>query len=690
MSNREPASSKLRNASIYTICIFIGILIVTQICFAQPQEKSLFDLSFEELMALKISGSTRRDETLSSVPSAATVFTGREIRRMGISNAVELINFVPGYQSYRVGETASTYTYSCRGRRLGTSGREVLILLDGQRLNSDWSGGPLQYQTLLSTENIQKIEFIRGPGSALYGSNAFLGVINIVTDRELREVGFAVGSYEAQQGHVNWYWEKDGFKLNLFARYFRDHGEKYSDVYDTINGGRTASSDPRRGEDLYVSVSSKGLRLNAGHVRGRRNNFYILDFFSNQYNWSSKERSFVNLSHAWDWTERIHSNLRISYIYSKALSGTQLSPGAPFEDVSFPPSTAPLLAKTDTKELEPALYFHTRVKLKHGHDLQFGGEYRRPRMDETSLSYNYDFRDILNSDLPIQYYGGLRKILDFGKNSARRIWALYTQHQFSPWQPLTITSGIRYDHYSDFGHSTSLRLGAVYRAFEQTTFKLLYGEAFRAPTRNETDFRNNPVYEGNPDLDPEKSKTWELIWMHQFARGNLCLTWFHTRITDSIFQGVLDGNNNQIARVNGGDERSEGIELELYAELTEELTLRSSFTHLFHKPDSGFREAKNLASVILNYQRGKWNVNLSGYYHGKRRMVVDDAGRKRLEDYVVVNCKVQYEVLPGLKLFGQINNLTDKDYYTPSETGANRCGIPNRRQHFLVGIQKEF
>jgi iron complex outermembrane receptor protein len=566
----------------------------------------------------------------------------------------------------------------------------VLILLDGQRLNTDWAGGAGLYNSLLATENIERVEFIRGPGSALYGSNAFLGVVNIITARDLREAEVAAGSYEAQRGHLNWFWEKNDVRLNLFAKYFQDHGEKYSDAYDTINGGRSSTSDPRRGEDFYLSLSFRGLRINLRHSDRRGDDFYMAGFLSNRYNRFRQQQSFANLSYAWDWTEDFYSCLTLSYLYSDMLGKTQVTKERELLLVSFPPSAEPLFGKVPVEEAEPAISFHNHIKLSDNHDLQMGIEYRRPRIIDTVQSTNYDLQALFEGRLPIRHYDELRSTLPFGKHSTRRIWGLYAQHQFSPWEPLTITSGLRYDHYSDFGSATSLRLGVVYRAFELTTFKLLYGEAFRAPTRNETDFRNNPIWEGNPDLDPEESKTWELIWVQQFNRGNLALTYFHTRITDSISQERADESDNLRTRINSGDERSEGVELELAAELMEELTLRGAFTHLFNKPESGFREAKNLASLILNYHPGRWNVSLSSYYHGQRKMEVADAGRKRLEDYVILNCKVQYEVLAGLRLFGQVNNLVGTKYYTPSDADINERGVPNRGRHFLVGIQKQF
>lgn len=653
-------------------------------------DTSLFELPFEELMEIQILSSTRREESLFSVPSAVTVFTGPEIRRMGMSNIESMMNFVPGYQSYSPGETGSTITFSSRGRRLGISSREVLLLMDGQRLNTDWAGGSELYNTLLATENIDRIEFIRGPGSALYGSNAFLGVINIITARDRREAELAAGSYEARQGHVNWFWEKGDLKVSAFAKGFSDHGEKYSDACDTIYGGRSGTRDPRRGEDLYFSLSFRGWRMNLRHSDRRGEDYYITGLLSNKYNRYRQRQSFANLSYAWNWTENISSRLMLSYLYSEVAYTGQVTEDGALLFLSFPPSMEPLYGKAPIEESEPALFFHNSIKLEHGQNLQFGFEYRRPRILDTAPAYNYNFRDIAQMRLPVRHFSKPKATVKLGEHSARRIWGLYAQYQFSFREKLTITSGLRYDHYSDFGHATSLRVGAVYCFSKQTSFKLLYGEAFRAPARNETNFQGNPFWKGNPDLDPEESKTWELIWVQQFSRGNLSLTWFHCRIKNSIFLEEDESSSQVLTYFNSGEERSEGFELEAAAELTDCLSLRASLTHLCHKPESGFREAKDMASLVFNYHRGKWNINLSGYYHGERRVLTGDSKRKTLSDYGVISCKIQYELVPGLSAFVQVDNLLDKKYYTPDETESNFRGVPNRGQRFLAGINKRF
>ncbi|MBU4328708.1 MAG: TonB-dependent receptor plug domain-containing protein, partial [Proteobacteria bacterium] len=139
-----------------------------------------FAMSLEQLMQVEITGATRTEKSLKNVPAAVTVFTREEISRLGMDYLHELLNLVPGYQSQRHSDMSTGSNYSSRGRRQGANSREVLLLLDGRPMNDPRTGGPISGKRV-PLGKIDRVEIIRGPGSAIYGSNAFTGVINIIT-----------------------------------------------------------------------------------------------------------------------------------------------------------------------------------------------------------------------------------------------------------------------------------------------------------------------------------------------------------------------------------------------------------------------------------------------------------------------------------------------------------------------------
>ncbi len=120
----------------------------------------LFQMSLQELLEVTITSSTRHEESLSSVPASVTVYTREQLRILGIDRLTQLMNFVPGFQSQRYDNASYSYHFSSRGYSGAGGGREVLILLDGQRLNTDWSGGIYVANGLINLEKIARIEFI--------------------------------------------------------------------------------------------------------------------------------------------------------------------------------------------------------------------------------------------------------------------------------------------------------------------------------------------------------------------------------------------------------------------------------------------------------------------------------------------------------------------------------------------------
>ena len=142
--------------------------------------EELMKMDLEELLNVKISVASKFNEEQVLSPSNVTVFTKKEIERMGLRSLDELINFVPGFQSQKQVSYGNSSTIQVRGKpENGYLSKDVLVLKDGVRLNDYLTGGSSFITRSINIQNLEKIEIIRGPGSALYGSNAFLGVINL-------------------------------------------------------------------------------------------------------------------------------------------------------------------------------------------------------------------------------------------------------------------------------------------------------------------------------------------------------------------------------------------------------------------------------------------------------------------------------------------------------------------------------
>lgn len=165
-------------------CIFLLFYLCSFISFGE-NEVDLFSLNLDDLAKIKIA--SKRAETLYSSPSSVPVISRTQIENMGITNLQTLLNFVQGFQSTRDIEQGTANRISVRGRSTALS-ESVRIQIDGKKLNDLYTGGISILNRMLDLGFVKQIEIIGGPGSALYGSNAFLGVINIITQTQLTKL----------------------------------------------------------------------------------------------------------------------------------------------------------------------------------------------------------------------------------------------------------------------------------------------------------------------------------------------------------------------------------------------------------------------------------------------------------------------------------------------------------------------
>ncbi len=210
----------------YFKLLFISLLLTAPLgVLAGSTSADLLSLSLEDLMQIKVVSSTLTEKNLRTVPSSVTVFTHHQIDAMGINTLEELLNFVPGFQDFRQADSGYEYYHSARGRRTDAQAREVLVMIDGQRFQSEGFSGV--FMPILPLSSVEKVEVIRGPGSALYGSNAFTGVINVTTRKNTNEVKVHYGSHNNAYGQLLYSAMLNDYVVDIAADVFGDQGEHY-------------------------------------------------------------------------------------------------------------------------------------------------------------------------------------------------------------------------------------------------------------------------------------------------------------------------------------------------------------------------------------------------------------------------------------------------------------------------------
>lgn len=671
--------------------VFISALFITTQASASLDMEQLLDMSLDQLVLVKITGSTLTPQSMKSVPSAVTSFNHKQIKHMGLDTLDELMNLVPGFQSYRSTTTAQHFPISSRGRRIGLTSSEILILVDGQRLDEPRTSGSGVMTPKYSLTNIERVEFIRGPGAAVYGSNAMMGVINIITRRDANEVSFSYGSLNRKQASVLSSGKVSNINIDFFAEFRADDGDTFN-VQDTFNApNRIETNDPLQLAELNLKLQWNRTQLNILHNRIGSENFFVLNGVSNNFNESNGQFDAVALKHSFDW-QSVSSYLWLSYHQSNGNIKAQLTPAGALLAASGGASSAPLLIDNDlTDNNESRVQWHNNWKIDGKKQLQFGVEYRYIKSDTQITKNNFDLGDLVNLNFPIAYYGTLEPTTPIQNASSRNILGIYSQYQHQLTLSTQLTLGLRYDDFSNIDTSLSPRFALVHALNEQHSIKLLYAEAFRAPSENELNLINNPVTLGNPALKAETVESWDLIWVAKWSSTSLTMGYFKNYFDNAI---VLEPTGvGAVQQFQNIDQKSsEGIELEVSQEFNQHWLLQATYTSILNNTESSFREAENLASIMLNYQQTKWNANLIGSYIGTREMPINGNSGTRisLDGYWQVFAKASYQINSDINVYVQAKNLLDENYLTPTSNAVLTEGVPNRGRELLLGLNWMF
>ncbi len=589
---------------------------------------------------VNITIATKNPKKLNTIPSSVTVFTAKQIRSMGIKSVQELLNFVPGFQSIREHSFNQGSTVSARGSSTPQSSYNILFMIDGHRLNDESTGGAMVANRYLSTANIEQIEIIRGPGSALYGTSAFSGVVNIKTkDKPLDDKNYqlflAGGNLNSHEFHGQVSKQEEDWGVSLFGRSYDDNGQNY-DV-SGLSGRDAIDKD----QEIYAKLRWQGLRVNLRYSEE------VLKGFLGRGVGESDKIDQESAHIAYDFHDKTQDD------WTLTLRGSFQHTSQGWYNINDQPNNV-------TIDDAFNLGFDSSYQVNQAHLLSVGMEWRYIRVtDRIGLAAN---RDVLG---------------------------VYLQDQYKINDQLELTLGLRYDRYSDAGETINPRFALVYNPDEQlgTTFKLMYGQAFRAPAIDQL-----TGFSGSPEIKSEQIKTLELAWLQDFSSDyHTSLTYFHNWSKNKVDLLLTPGLNILNRRYGNleGTLKTSGLEFEAQAQLTDELSLRSAYTYLLTSEQNPRRVAKHMLSLIAMYQYQDLNINLNGYYHSKMEQETTD-GIVKLDDYWLLNANVRYQLTDWLTLVGQGHNLLD-EYYTSSTKLDDRPeGVPNRGRTYSLGIEVAF
>ena len=547
-------------------------------------EVDVANLSLEQLLEVKVVSASRFEQRGREAPSAVQVISREEIRRHGWATLTEALNTLPGLYA----NTDKAYDFQgARGFQIpGDYNARFLLLIDGQRNNDN-----IYHSAMTGTEGwldmaaVERIEYIPGPGSALYGSSAMFDVINVITRKGERNGGNELALRMSNSL---------GNGINLTSSLSIKGAEEDTRVFLQY------STDDKSGRNLAYSDPLGQLRLADGSLS--------LDGLAHGLD-SGKNQRFLARIDRGDLSFRLISHERISQPSSAAYltvfddpalrlvdGGTQMQVTLKH---AFSPSSS-LQARLGYSDfyyrasypyLDPSLgrylnFDDTRGQVLDG-ELQYewrGESHRVVAGLELSRDLQASQRNF--SSVPADQLG----TADADINTLIQRSAIFVQDLWRIQDSLTLSLGLRMDSATGQDTTTSPRLGMIWQAAQDWTFKFLTGRAYRSPSAYEAQFSNGITYLRNPGLQSETINTTEGVmeWRHK-ERTRLQLSLYQNRLENLIAQ-TNTGSGLQFQ--NQGSTTIHGAELGLEQRQPSGLIWRASL--------AGNRASNSLTTTVDN------------------------------------------------------------------------------------------
>lgn len=642
--------------------------------------ETLAKMDLKDLLDLRVSGASKEEESVSEAPSSVTVFTRADIARMGVRTVEGLLNFVPGFQG-TTDNGNGLFRLSARGRST-TSHEYVLVLVDGQPVNELYSGGAIDP---IPTENIEQIEVIRGPGSALYGANAFLGVINIKTNRKVSNITAGVGNLNSRYFVANMAKRFGDLQTAAFAKFYSDEGFEHHDIID-ITGRSGPALDPVQGIDGYLTLAYKGLELHVQYLDRAFSGISCCTAYSQFSDRTQRSRASAQLSYHVELANDLELRAAASFSRDRSLVLTAELPIGEVPDVK----SATRLTETYFSGTFWTGYTALgNVEVRWGPfsiggvkgTIIAGGSYEYQEVTEND--------DVSSHDSSWMYQGDLYKI----PYSSLHRYAIagFLQGKLDFSSRLYATVGARYDTYKDFGGAFSPRTALVYVTPLESTVKLMYGHAFRAPSFGE--IYNRAIQPGsyNPiHLDAETVETLEAAYVQRISdRATAAITYFRNKLSN-----IIQPPENDLPYRNLGTSRMQGLEAELRTRDLDGFSFLGSYTHLFPDDDDSLLVPVDFGAASASYAWDRLVLNVSTVVRGASKVggyvTTSVAGSKFLTHdqplQALVNAHLQMRILPPMNAFLVLENIFDHQYARADDPHPSP-GLLTRGRTFILGLR---
>ncbi len=658
-ANRQFPLSKF-----YQMVAFLSFPLVMQPAFAKEWAienafESLFGTGVQEedfyRTDRELLTATKHLMQVKDAPAIASVFTAEDIQIMGARNLIDVLQHIPGIN---VGQNFySLYEIEVRGL-VNARNSKVKLLIDGHEISGALFGDAAWIYETLSLDSVERIEVIRGPGSALYGANAFSGIINVVTKTGWETNGtvahVSAGSFNTQRASVVHGKRYDDVDLLASVAWNKTDGHQSyvpSDAFS--NSGNT--DDWAKSLDAALKVGWNGFVINS-HYFHRRNGAYIGVGKALSDSLIETDAFYIDLNWTKSLSEQWEVNLKTYVDFMDFTFNWQIMPNAAY-------TTGYMLGTPHWRNDKYGIELGTNYQLSESNMLTSGITWQYDNQHDVTHYANF----VPQTYAPLASYQNVTATGNWNQNASRRTLALFIQDEWQITDKTRLTVGGRTDDFNDIGKVFNPRLGIVWNKSDNMDLKLLYGTAFRAPNFEEQLSINNPAAIGNTALVAEEMKTYEISIGYRPFRGletNTVL--YRNKFSNRI---ELDETLSPPQFVNVGDTTVTGVEFEMQYHFS-----NSEFYADFYRQnpvdDSTGDAVADVPGVGADAGVNLWSSNYKGNVHvqyvGPRPRNAADT-RTDHEGYTVVNSSLTLlNPIKNMEIRAGIYNLLDKQYTYPA------------------------
>lgn len=688
MNLKQILSFKKVTAFIFTI-FCLNILCIEKI---NKKEKDSQLLSFEELMNTEVITASKITESLKEAPASIEIITEEQIKLRGYQCLDDIFRDISGFDLVHVNGTWPTIW---AGRGLyGDENKRILLMIDGIAENNILEGSVLGGQQY-SLHNVKQIEIMWGPGSAIYGANAFSGIINIITKN-----GEDISGIEYQQGFGSFGthfekllagFKKDDFSMALSSSLYNTDGPVFKERHPEYNNSYV--------NDAYsLSLKASYKNVTAGFFR------YDRPMGDGEFSNSPTVFGYGLPTYGFDNNEGIGGG--------DAQTDMNGEKGTRWHSVT---ETGYIKHTDSTNHLtfNSSIYYRNTGIDNDSYYYDFNGEeFTRYQLMhdswlvgiESFLNFNLDETNNLTAGFQYEKSNvekGYREMLEdsngsfYTLDSTNRKKVIYKntalsmqyKHQFQNINSSFI-AGIRYDINNIYENNLNPRVGFVINTSPATTIKLLYGKAFRAPNNFEL-YTETTIRIPNPNLKSENANSYSLNLSHIFSTEfSFSFSIFYNNFDNLIVSNVNigditgDGIENTM-NLNISSAQIEGIDAKLEYNYNNynifcNFTFQNAHENLIIESSKIQNKIPNIANfkanIGINYTNHIGNLYVIGNYVGNRSTSITNPLEK-VDNYFLVNLNFvsQSTFENRVNIFIKIENIFDTEWEDPgirSATGS--------------------